>query len=214
MVFVFTLQNLDPLTDAFGSNEGRINKIIRLILLSLALLVLVIIITTSTRPVAYFQIFRSSTRTSELPFSSIVLLLFDIGLCFITTALHIYGKIFQISQDSKQRREILELEIHLNRNLAKNNSNIDIPLEQPPFQDVDTDGYMVHKQTFGVVVFTTSSMMIIIILLLNFFHSELDIEIDFWWTLISFLGNQGLFIPMSIIIWNPTIKTYFNRKMT
>ena len=204
---------LDPVTEIFGTNEGRISKSIRITLVSLGLLVVVIIFTTSTEPVSYFQIINSSSEVGELPLSTVLLFLFDVGLCLITTALHICGKFYQMIQDSKLRKEIIELEIHLNRNLAIVDSSVDIPVVVPPLEDVENEGFMVHKQTLPVVIFMASSMMIMVLLLLNFFHAETLTKIDFWWSLTIFIGNQGLFIPILLLTWNPTIRIYRRRKL-
>ena len=194
-------------------NPGRICSTIRAVLLALVLLIAVIILITSTKPVAYLQILKSSSEMDELPLSSLLLFLFDVGLCLITTALHVCGKIYQMNQDSKLQKEIIELEIHLNRNFGNTDSSVDVQVAGPPLIEVENEGFMVHKQTLPVVIFMASSMMIMVLLLLNFSNSERDIKIDFWWSLTVFIGNQGLLVPISSIICIPTIRIYSKRRI-
>ena len=212
-LYISKFNVLDPLTETFGTNDGRISKCIRIALVSLGLLKVAIMLTTSTKPISYFQILNSSSEIGELPLSTLLLFLFDVGLCLVTTALHICGKFYQMNQDSKLRKEIIELEIHLNRNLAIADNSVDIPVVVPPLEDVENEGFMVHKQTLPIVIFMASSMMIMVLLLLNFFHVERVTRIDFWWSLTVFIGNQGLFIPILLVTWNPAIRIYCRRKI-
>ena len=212
-LYISKFNVLDPLTETFGTNEGRISQSIRITLISFGLFVVAIILTTSTKPVSYFQILNSSGEIGELPLSTLLLFLFDVGLCLITTALHICVKFYQMNQDSKLQKEIIELEAHLNRNLAVADSSVDIPVVVPPLKDVENEGFMIHKQTLPVVIFMASSMMIMVLLLLNFFHAEKVTKIDFWWSLTVFISNQGLFIPILLIMWNPAIRIYYRRKI-
>ena len=212
-LYITKFNVLDPLADTFGANEGRIIKTIRTLFLSFGLLVVAIILATSTKPISYFQILMNSRAIDELPMSTILLFLFDVGLCLITTALHLSAKFYQINQDSKLRKEIIELEIHLNKNLAIADSSVDIPVIGPPLEVIENDGFMVHKQTLPLVIFMANSMMITVLLLLNFFDADRVTTIDFWWSITVFVGNQGLFIPISLIIWNPAIRNYSRRKI-
>ena len=123
-LYIIKFNILDPFADTFGANEGSICKTIRTIVFALVLLIVVIILTTSTKPVAYLQILKSSSDVNELPLSSFLLFLFDVCLCLITTTLHICGKIYQMNQDSKLQKEIIELEISLNRSSGNANTNV------------------------------------------------------------------------------------------
>ena len=212
-LYITKFNVLDPLADTFGTNEGRITKIIRLLLLSLILCHIVIILVTSTEPVTYFLILRNSGNVTDLPVSSITLFLFDVGILVISTSLHICSKMCQKHQDSEVQRDLLELEIHLKRNLRMTGSNPDDSLEGQRLEYVPNEGFRVYRQTFPVIIYLISSMTIMVLLALPLFDAEETLKIDFWWSLTAFIGNQGLLIPISIVFWHSTVNIYCRRQI-
>ena len=205
---------LDPLSDIFGTNEKRIIMAIRIILLSLTLLIIVAIFKTSTKPPAYFQILRSNSNMNNLPISSLLLFLFDVGICTIVTTLHIFGKMYQKSIDSRLVNDLLDLEVQLNRNIGRTGSSVDNHGEDLILPVAQNEGFMLHQQTLPILIYMTNSMTIMILLLIRCFDVDGLIKIDFWWSLTAFICNQGLFIPTSFMIWHPAIRSYCRRQLT
>ena len=150
---------------------------------------------------------------NELPISSLLLFLFDVGICTIATTLHIFGKMYQKAIDSRLVNDLWDLEIQLNRNIGRTGSSVDNHGEDLILPVAQNEGFMVHQQTLPILIYMTNSMTIMILLLIRCFDVDGRIKIDFWWSLTAFICNQGLFIPISFMIWHPAIRSYCRRQL-
>ena len=219
---------LDPLTKFFGSNEDKILRSIRLILLAIFLCITSGILISSTKPMPYFYIRRECSTPSSLPLSTLQITVYDAVLFVVSAMLHISAKVYQNWQDSKIRKDLLELEFQLNRSrrnmieleiqwnksLGIDTNNADDALKNSIESELD-GGYfrsMPYLENLPVIVYMMNCFLIMIILFLNCTIVEDVITINFWWSITIFVGNQGLLIPLAIVFWYPDIRSYYYRK--
>ena len=217
---------LDPLTHFFGEKEEKILRSIRFIMFLVSFSIIAAILLSSTKPITYFSIRGECSIISNLPLSSKLMLIYEVGLGLICTLLHVFAKVYQNLQDAKLRKDLLELEIQLNRSrriqieleiqwnksLGINiNDGID-SLRNIKDSDITGDYFssIPYLENLPVIVYMINCVLITCIILSNC----LDIsEMNFWWSITIFTANQGLLIPMAIGFWYPDIRLYFCRNV-
>ena len=217
---------LDPLTHFFGEKEENILRSIRLIMFLASFSIISAILVSSARPITYFSIRGECSVLLNLPQSSKLMLIYEVGMVIICITIHVSAKIYQNLQDAKLRRDLLELEIQLNKSRRKQieleiqwnkslgiNKNDDIDsLKDIKDSDLTSDYFssIPYLENLPVIVYMINCVLITSIVLSNC----LDIsEMNFWWIITIFTANQGLLIPMAIGFWYPDIRLYFCRNV-
>ena len=215
---------LDPLTHFFGEKEENIIRSIRFFLFLLSFSIVSAILASSTKLITYFSIRGECSVLLNLPLSSKLMLVYDVGMVIICILLHVSAKIYQNMEDAKLRRDLLELEVQLNNSRRKQieleiqwnkslgiktNDGIDA-LKNSKDSDMTNDYFssIPYLENLPVIVYMINCVLITFIILSNC----LDVsEMNFWWIITIFTANQGLLIPMAIGFWYPDIRLYFCR---
>ena len=225
---------LDPTTDYWEVSDYTAIRIIRSSLGIFVAAVIVILCITSTRPLVYFQILQKTWTLSDLPTSTFILLSVDAGLICICVGLLITGNIYQKWEDAKTIKELIELEIQLNKSFEMSNftnsqsgntaqftaswfgntkSSVNDTLRiqiDAPSKGVISKPYSVHHFTLPTLLFLVNGIMTLSLLLIHTFNI---MNFGFWWAMTLFLTNQGFLIPLILILYNHPIRSYSTRSI-
>ena len=203
------LNKLDPLEEMIGGNDDTTIKIVRLIIWSTVALVLILYMCTSTRPMVYYQILEQKQTLTELPTNSLILFFFDLGLCLFSILLHVMVKIYQNIDDAKVRRELKELDKHLNASFGNSKRDSVKETFDDTIQNPLTHPYSVHRSTVPLVVCIGNSILVVMLLLLCYFGIR---HINFWWIMAIFIVNQAVILPLIFILFYQEVRSYLCRR--
>ena len=218
---------LDPLTYFFGDNEVKILRSIRSLFLILFLFIISGLLFSSTKPISYFILQGECSMFSTLPFSSRLMLAYEVVLCIICVTLHVSAKIYQDLEDHNLQRDMLELEIQLNRSRRimidleiQWNRSLGIRTDENSLnntndRDVTSDYFtsVPYLENLPVIVYMINSIVIGIMNLVNSFGTNGAMSINFWWIITIFTTNQGILMPIAIGFWYPEIRRYFYQNL-
>ena len=204
------VNTLDPLEEILGGNDNKTIQIVRILIWSVVAFVVILYWCSSTRPLVYYQICEQKDTLTDLPTRSLILFFFDLGLCIFSVFLHMMVKIYQYIEDAKLRHEMVELDKQLNNNFGNTKrdsiklSTVDDPPNDSPYP------YSVYRSTLPVVLYIGNSITIVLMLLLRYFGVG---NINFWWVMAAFTGNQGVIFPLSFILFYREVRVYSCRRL-
>ena len=203
------LNKLDPLEEMIGGNDVQTIKIVRLIIWSTVALVLILYMCTYTRPIVYYQILEQKQTLAELPTNSLILFFFDLGLCLFSILLHVMVKMYQNIDDAKVRRELQELDKHLNASFGNTKRNSVKETCDDTIQNPWTPPYSVNRSTVPLVLCIGNSILFVLLLLLRYFGIP---YINFWWIMATFIANQAVILPLIFILFYQEVRLYLCRR--
>ena len=218
---------LDPLTYFFGDNEAKILRSIRFLFLSLFLFITIGLFFSSARPIAYFTLRGECSMFSDLPLSSCLMLMYEMVLCIICVMLHVSAKVYQDLEDTHLQRDMLELEIQLNKSRQvmielemQWNRSLGIRTDENSLSNTNdmevTSNYfpsIPYLENLPVIVYLINCIVIATMNTVNCFGTNGETFMNFWWSITIFTTNQGILIPIAIVFGYPEIRRYYYQNL-
>ena len=204
------VNRLDPLEEIIGGNDDKAILIARSIIWIVVALIVFLYWYCSTNPIVYYQICDQKDTLAELPTKSLILFLCDMTLCIFSILLHVMVKLYQNIDDAKTRNELLELDKHLS-NQFRNTKRTSIEVDDFNYAQTQTPHpFSVHRSTIPLVLCISNSIVVELLLILRYFAVS---NINFWWVMVVFTGNQGVIFPLLFIMMYQEVRIYSLRRL-
>ena len=202
---------LDPLEEWLGEYENMSMTIIRLAISSIITFIIIIICLSSTTPLIYYKLIRPDLKWGDIPWGSRLLYIVDMLTIILCAILFATWKINQYSRGCDLQNQRI---ISISRIIVCCNNNQRQPAEAEGapvnVQEPDGKNEFTHMVSFVTLMYIIGCLLALLILLLLYIDL---IYMDIWLILTTFVGIQGVIIPLLFFASCRDIKLYWWMKV-